>query len=396
MGESRLPARFLSTWSQGMMADGYFLDCWPAYDRLARLAARELESPGWGPILDHGVGFNFDCYHHYMYSGRLDDLREPYPRLLRFARYLESIVRADGLLPVENIGVPCVWMDHIAYKRQRHKQCAFNLYAAAGLQHALAPICRAFGDAAHEQAARSLGQKLEAAAVRRFWDSRSGVFVNNLPWLDEERSLRMCDRSLATAILYDQCPDGATANALRTLADCPPEMGFSYPANAGWRLWALGMGGRADVIVKDLRERWATLESVKQNLTLQEDWVVQPDSGSEWSHCPLIPLYITHMSLAGIKPLAPGFSRCEIRPQLADLEALDLNTYTPLGPIVIETKGKLGHREMRIALPPGCAGELVARQEENLALDRLSGPAPEGWVRYRLPIGETSFVLNFA
>jgi hypothetical protein len=173
-------------------------------------------------------------------------------------------------------------------------------------------------------------------------------------------------------------------------------MGFSYPANAGWRLWALGMGGRADVIVKDLRERWATLESVKQNLTLQEDWVVQPDSGSEWSHCPLIPLYITHMSLAGIKPLAPGFSRCEIRPQLADLEALDLNTYTPLGPIVIETKGKLGHREMRIALPPGCAGELVARQEENLALDRLSGPAPEGWVRYRLPIGETSFVLNFA
>jgi len=27
-------------------------------------------------------------------------------------------------------------------------------------------------------------------------------------------------------------------------------MGFSYPANAGWRLWALAQAGRADVIVK--------------------------------------------------------------------------------------------------------------------------------------------------
>jgi hypothetical protein len=396
MGETRLPARFVTTFSQGITQDGYFLDCWPAYDRLARLAERQLQLTQWGPILDHSVGFNFDCYYHYMYSGRLDDLREPYPRLLRFARYLQGQVGADGLMPVENIGIPYVWIDHVAFKQQRHKQCAYNLYAAAMLQHALAPLCRAFGDTAHEQAARSLGQKLEAAMVRRFWDSRRGVFVNNLPWLDEEKGIRMDDRSLATSVLFDQCPEGATANALRTLAECPPEMGFSYPCNAGWRLWALGEGGRADVIVKDYRERWATLPSVLENLTLQEGWVVQPDSGSEWSHCPLIPLYVTHMSLAGIKPLAPGFARCEIRPQLADLEALDLDTWTPLGPIVLEAKGKLGDRQMRIVLPHGCDGELIARREEKLALEPLSGPAPEGWVRYRLPAGEATFSLKFA
>ena len=232
--------------------------------------------------------------------------------------------------------------------------------------------------------------------MQRFWDSRRGVFVNNLPWLGEEAGVRMDDRSLATSVLFDQCPEGATANALRTLAECPPEMGFSYPANAGWRLWALGEGSRVDVILKDYRERWATLPSVLENLTLQEDWVVQPDSDSEWSHCPLIPLYVTHMSLAGIKPLAPGFKRCEIRPQLADLEAFDLDTRTPLGPIVLEAKGKLGDRRMRIVLPPGCAGELIARREEKLDLELLRGPAPEGWVRYRLPSGEATFTLKFA
>lgn len=391
-GETHLPARFVTTFSQGMTADGYFLDCWPAYDRLARLFERELQLTNWGPLLDHGVGFNFDCFYHYMYSGNLEDLREPYPRLLRFAQYLESKVGRDGLLPVENLGLPSVWMDHIAYQRQRHKQCAFNLYAAAMLQHALAPICRAFGDTLQEQAARTMGEKIEAAAVRRFWDRERKVFVNNLPWLEEEKAVRMCDRSLATAILFDQCPEGRTEAALQALVTCPPEMGFSYPANAGWRLWALAKGGRADMVVKDFRERWATMESVRLNNTLQEDWHALPDSGSEWSHCPVAPLYVTHMSLAGIRPLEPGFKRCEIRPQMADLELLELTTYTPLGPLVFSGRGPLGDRELGLTLPPGCEGELVVRREETLPLERLEGPAPAGHIRYRLPAARKTMV----
>ena len=46
------------------------------------------------------------------------------------------------------------------------------------------------------------------------------------------------------------------AASVRALAECPPEMGFSYPANQIWRLWALGQGGRADVIVDDFRRRF--------------------------------------------------------------------------------------------------------------------------------------------
>ncbi|NOS71178.1 MAG: alpha-L-rhamnosidase, partial [Verrucomicrobia bacterium] len=146
-GETTLPARYLTTFSQGMTKDGFFLDCWPAYDRLARLVERQLDLSSWGPILDHGVGFNFDCWHHYLYTGDLDALREPYPRLLRFAEYLRMLAERDGLLPVEDLGIPSVWIDHNAYKLQRHKQCAFNLYAAAMFQHALAPLARAVADA---------------------------------------------------------------------------------------------------------------------------------------------------------------------------------------------------------------------------------------------------------
>jgi len=387
LGEARLPARFLATYSQGMTLEGYFLDTWPAYDRLARLTERQLELTNWGPLLDHGVGFNFDCFYHYLYTADLEALREPYPRLLRFAGYLEGLAGRDGLLPVENLGIPWVWMDHVAYQRQRHKQCAFNLYAAAMFQHALPPICRAFGDATREQAARALGRRLEDAAVRSFWSSERNLFVNNLPWLKEEGAIRMCDRSLATAVLFDQCPQGSTQAAVRVLAECPPEMGFSYPANAGWRLWALAKGGRADVVLNDFRGRWSKMESVELNNTLQEDWHATPDSGSEWSHCPVAPLYVTTMSLAGIQPLAPGFTRCEIHPRLADLEQLELTVHTVQGPIEFRSRGHLGSRELTLELPAGCEGELVVNSKEKLPLESLG--ASDGLARYRVPSGKT-------
>lgn len=100
---------------------------------------------------------------------------------------------------MENIGIPSVWIDHQAYQKQRHKQCAFNLYAAALFQHALARICEAFGDSQHARVARELGRRIQTATVKAFWSSRHGLFVNNLSWLEEEKNMRRCDRSLATA-----------------------------------------------------------------------------------------------------------------------------------------------------------------------------------------------------
>jgi len=44
-GEARQSARFLATFSQGATLDGYFLDTWPAYDRLAREPAATTDNP---------------------------------------------------------------------------------------------------------------------------------------------------------------------------------------------------------------------------------------------------------------------------------------------------------------------------------------------------------------
>jgi hypothetical protein len=197
----------------------------------------------------------------------------------------------------------------------------------------------------------------------------------------------MCDRSLATAVLFDQCPGKNAGPALRALADCPPEMGFSYPANAGWRLWALAKGGRADVILQDLRDRWAAMDSVRLNNTLQEDWQAKPDSGQQWSHCAVVPLYIAYMGLAGIRPLEPGFRRVEIQPQPADLSQLELVARTVRGPLVFSSLGNRGNRELNLELPKGCEGEIVLPDQESVNLTPIPRTDAYGLRRYILPAG---------
>ncbi len=397
LGDSRLPRRFITTYSQGITQEGYFMDSWPAYDRLVRIAQRQLGLSPWGPILDHSVQFVFDCWYYYLYTGDTDGLREAFPRLLRFVSFLEKLRRADGLLPVEDLGVPVVWMDVDAFREQRHKQCSFNLYAAAMLEHALAPLCRLFDDSVNERTARRVGQSIRQAAVRHFWSEAHGAFVDNLPWLDKEGGIRCSDRTLAAAILFDQCPRDSIGAGVRMLSECPEVMGFSYPANAGWRLRALAKAGRADVVADDLRRRWATLPSVLLNNTLQEAWSSPPDSNAQWSHCAVVPLYVLFMSLAGIRPLEPGFKRMEIRPQFAGLGDIEMTAHTPGGPLDISAKGRKGGRTVVLKTPAECRAELVVSEKEALSLPPLDSRATPALRRYELPAGkEVTLVLKYS
>ena len=192
--------------------------------------------------------------------------------------------------------------------------------------------------------------------MKTFWSPARGLFVDNLPWLQEEGAVSLSDRSLSTSILFDQCPDGNIAAAVQALVDCPHNMGFSYPANAIWRLRALAKARRTDALVQDLRQRWATMPSVRLNNAVQEQWSAHPDTGSQWSHCAIGPLVVAYQGLAGIQPLAPGYARVEIWPQLADLEELEVGVFTPRGRIHFHCAGKPGARTLSVDLPPGTEG----------------------------------------
>lgn len=358
-GDSSLPYRFVNTFSQGSSIDGYFMDSWPAWDRLARTVERQMQLTSWGPIIDHSIGFCFDSYHYYMYSGDKEGLVEVYPRLLKFFTYLVSLTdTGEYLVPAENLGMCSVYIDHEAFKKTKHKQLALNLYIAAMCRNALAPLCRLFDDEAKAMEVESYGKRIHEGCIAKFWDKQDKIFVNNLPWREQEGETRYCDRSLATALLYDLCPDGDIQRGLEVLVSSPSEMGLSYPCNAVWRLWALIKYRRMDVVLNDLRNRWGKMSSVWANNTLQEFWVARPDEGSQWSHCAVAPLLALHQGVAGIYPLTPGSDMVRIFPQPGDLSSAAFDVQTAKGAIRFKSTGKVGKRVLKITLPKGVDAEL--------------------------------------
>ncbi|WP_029905171.1 alpha-L-rhamnosidase N-terminal domain-containing protein [Prevotella sp. 10(H)] len=388
-GEKELPYRFINTFSQGSSIDGYFMDSWPAWDRLARTVERQMQLTNWGPIIDHSIGFCFDSYHYYMYTGDKEGLKEVYPRLIKFFNYIASLTDdSELLIPAENLGMCSVYIDHEAYKKTRHKQLALNLYLAAMCQHALSPLCSVFDDEENASIIEEYGKKIEKACVKKFWDKDKSVFINNLPWIEEEQEIRYCDRSLATAILYNQCPDNKKEESLRILLACPVEMGFSYPCNAVWRLWALSKEGHIDAVLHDLRTRWASMTSVWENNVLQEFWVARHDEGSQWSHCAVGPLVMLHQGIAGVMPLSPGSKKCRIYPQPGNLSHAKFDIHTNQGPIGFESKGLPGKREIILNLPAGTEFELWLNKREKVNYP-LAGEEENGLKKYKIAGGQT-------
>ena len=190
--------------------------------------------------------------------------------------------------------------------------------------------------------------------------------------------------TLGISVEYDQCLGGAIERSVELLATKPKNVGIDNSTEpVAWGWWALAKGGRADVVVKEFREVYGAMDSVRLNNTIAEFYQgMKPDTGSNWSHACCAPLYVAVMSLAGIRPLAPGFTRYEIRPQLADLPDLALTVHTPHGPIVFSGSGPQGARVLDLSLPPDAAGELVVHRDEQLPLKRLG----EG--RFALPAGQ--------
>lgn len=372
LGDITLPYRFVNIFSQGLSIDGYFMDSWPAWDRLARTVERQMHLTGWGPILDHSIGFCFDAFHYYMYTGDLQGLKEVYPRLLSFFSYLYKLTdKSEHLVPVENLGMCSVYIDHEAYKQTKHKQLALNLYIVAMCRKALSTLCQAFGDTQKADEINQYAADILQGCIQKFWDNEQQVYVNNLPWKDEEGEIRYCDRSLATALIFDLCPNGETAKALNLLEQSPAEMGVSYPCNAVWPLWALVKYRKINTVLSDLRKKWGNMSSVWANNTLQEFWQAYPDEGSQWSHCAMYPLIALNQGIAGVHPLKPGCERIKMEPQLGDLEHIRFNVQTPKGAIQFSAQGIKGKRELRLQIPESLSIELRLDKREKVDLPLL-------------------------
>lgn len=325
-----LVRRYYETFSDGLTLDGYYTDCWPAYDRMNRMAQRQLGMTAWGPVLDHSVEFVMAVRDYTLHSGDPAILEKCWPGFRKLACFLLGLRGKDGLVRVEDTGVPAVWLDVSAFRRQRDKKCVFNLHVAAMLRDALAPLARRQGEEALAREYERQAESLLARTGEIYWDPEAGLFFDNLPTWREDGGKVTSDRTLAVALLHGFLP-GDGREAVRALAEKPDFLLLSYPANAVWRLKALAQAGRCDAVTEEFRTLWTRMDSLEYNNTLQEGYRMRPDSTDEWSHCPLAPGLAPFEYYGGLRCEEEGFRRFSLRPCLGGLPSLEFLARTPSG-----------------------------------------------------------------
>jgi hypothetical protein len=403
-GEYRQAARMIRTYAQGQNDEGWFMDCWPAWDRCQRLWQKSLHLTQWGPIIDHGMGFVISAALYYLFSGDRTTVEHVYPQFLKLERWLAENLGRDGLLPATGWIRNSVWLDHRGWKSPLDKKAAFNIYYVGFLREGIARLADWLGDNRQASLARERAAEVEEKVRDLFWSEPHSLFVDNLPRHRADKELRLHDRTLAMALLYGLFPQGREKVALDILANLPTkdsgpffpiekpraELGFSFPANAGWRLWALSRLGRGDAVVKELRERWARMPSLLENDTFSENWEPRPtESGDVWCQNGPVVLYVLYGDVLGIRPTAPGFSEFDVRPQLGDLEWIAGTVHCPRGPIRARCSRREHGMTLLLTVPPGAQGALVLPEGARIAglpseTAAETGPAPQTR-RWRLP-----------
>jgi hypothetical protein len=373
-GEYAQPARMLRTFAQGQSREGWFPDSWPAWDRCQRLWQKHLGLTEWGPIIDHSMQFTLAAAEHYLFTGDRALLAELYPRLVLFDQFLDQRIAEGGLLRVQDHAWTSVWIDHIGFHDERDKHCALNLYWAGMLSRGLARIAAWLGESRKAAECRERARAIEAQVRSLYWDDGRGLFLDNLPRLQTDRAARVHARTLSMALLSGAVPAGRESSCLELLASIPPGsrdsvhqyeggallLGSNYPLNEIWRLWALGWHGRGDLVVRDLRERWARMRSVIENRTYSEMWDPGPSStGSIWAQSNPVPIIALYQIVLGVRPTAPGFAEYEVRPQPGGLASIEATVHPPQGAIALRAEGRPRGFALAWKAPAGRQGVLV-------------------------------------
>ena len=331
--------RFFETFGDGMTNEGFYMDCWPAYDRCLRISQSQLGITLWPPILDHSLQFIIECYRNFLFTGNDYIIRKSYKDFIKFYCYMLSLRDNDGLIKVENLGTASVWIDHLTYRKQRDKKCVFNLYFIGTVQTALEPVCRYFGDDAIALKMENEAAGLLKRVKKLYYDSDSGLFTDNLPFRSEDGYTSLSDRTISTAVVFG-FDRGEKAHEI--LKEYPEYLSKSYPANMPWVYRALGIFGEADTVTDDLENRWFNMMSVQKNNTLQEDFSAVTDSNSEMSHCPLAPLIVIYENYLGLRCEEAGFKKFSVKPNFGKIKEMTVPLMTACGKVIFVYKnGKL-------------------------------------------------------
>ena len=310
-------------------------------------------------LWDYPAWWNLCLHDYYLHSGDAATVREVYPTARLSAEWYAARLSPAGLLYQPAVtnhsdepgAVEYTCAEHrLGYKPFLNALVAETFSATAGL----ARVAGRRGDAARYAA---LAKKVARELNRRLWDEKSGAYRdalfdaipqdgNVLPVLFGQAPAARARRALATLKRRHWSPYGSALFDRPTPRDGSSEgtkiispLMCAYEAAARFRC------GRAEDALDLVRRCWGGMLKKGAGTFWEYTW---NDATTPWqarAHAwSAGPAWLLPAWVLGVRPLAPGFRRVLIQPQLGGLAWAEGVVPTPQGPIAVRYERREGPR----------------------------------------------------
>lgn len=226
--------------------------------------------------------------------------------------------------------------------------------------HDAARIAEITGEKTQVEAYAQMRVEIAEAFNQELWNSEKGLYRDGKPfqtsvaayqWLPADKEIETFSPHVnALAVLYDLAPSERQAAIMEQVITTQPLN--CQPYFMHFVMDALAHAGLFDKHGTAQMRRWKIVEQTK---TFREMWD-RGDLSHGWVATPLIQMYAR---ILGIAPLAPGFQKISIRPDLCDLEWADGAAPTPQGLVAVAWKRTEQDVHLTVTIPQGCEAEVA-------------------------------------
>lgn len=293
-------------------------------------------------ILDYTFFWFLSIYDYYIYTGNSDFIEQIYPRMKSMMDFVLSRTNSEGM--VEGQTGDWVFVDWADGYLDKKGELSFEQVLFCKSLETMSLCSSLVGDnksnVIYEKRAKDLRAKLNEA----FWNDEKGAMVHNR--IDGKQCSTVTRYANMFSVLYGYLDDDKKTKVRDNVLLNDSILRITTPYMRFYELEALCSLGEQDKVMSEIKSYWGGM--VKENATTFWEKYDPTQNGREhyamynrpygkslchaWGASPI---YLIGKYYLGVKPVAPGYEKFEIRPDLGGLKWMEGTVPVPGGKIEV-------------------------------------------------------------
>lgn len=305
------------------------------------------------PIFDYSLIMIWGAWEYYWHTGDMALLERLIPTARRILDGCAKLRGNDGLIAKDFAEAQrrkdCVlFIDHpgLGWHScegpglvRRGVSAAANMFYILALQ-AYSNMLKASGDCAAAKDVDSDMRQLKKAAQKAFWDPGRGLYADALV---DGMPTGFSEHINALAVISGVCPENLQRNVLKKALDAEDKS----ICRCGPYFWiylskAMSMAGMRQEMLTSVKRLWGGM--LEAGATTWWETFLGDELDSLCHAWSCVPNCILLSEIVGLKPLAPGFAKVELHPQIKLVDELEASLPLPGGEIKVAWRRLAGKR----------------------------------------------------